>query len=302
MTRNRSRSSIWMACAVLLLVLAPSLALGGKGGLQPRPELLVSVDWLAGRLDQPNLRIVDLRSAKAYRKGHIRGAVHFPARLLFARVGGVEGMLPPVARVAGNMGKAGIGPETVVVAYDDSRGLYAARLFWALDYIGQSKGRLLDGGWPLWLGRGLSVSTRTPRVTPLKLTPRPLPERIAVLKWMEGNIKAAGTLYVDARSTWEYRGITKYSKFRGHIPGAVSMEWKRHLRSDGTMRPPGELVRLFKARGITPDKKIAVYCQIMVRAAHSYFVLKWLGFPQVRGYDGSWAEWGNLEHTPKELF
>lgn len=283
-----------------MVLLAPPTAFGQKGVLKPRPELLVSPQWVSAHLKDINLRIVDLRDPKAYRRAHIPGAVHFSPGNLFAKVKGVVGMLPPMETLAGKLSRAGIGRHTVVVAYDAARGLYATRLFWALDYIGQGKGRLLDGGWPHWRRLKLPVSSSIPRIAEARLTPRARPELLAGLGWMRRHIKSSGAVFVDARSTPEYRGEARYAKYPGHIPGAVSFEWKRHLRPNGAMRPAEHLLAKFKSLGVTPDKEVAVYCQVMVRAAHSYFTLKWLGFPRVRGYDGSWAEWGNRDDTPKE--
>ncbi len=187
-----------------------------------------------------------------------------------------------------------------MVAYDDARGLFAARLFWALDSLGQGRGRVLDGGWPLWARSRLPVSREAPPVRPARLRARPRPELVADLAWMMKHLNHPGTVYVDARSTGEYRGLVRAAKHLGHIPGAVSMEWLRHLRPNGTMRPAADLLPLFQSSGITPDKEVVVYCQVMVRAAHSYFTLRWLGYPRVRAYDGSWLEWGNRDDTPKE--
>ena len=292
--------------ALLFFITAAFSPPAGAEPLTPKPELLVSTAWLAANAQTPgqgdSLRIVDVRGEEAYREGHIPGAVNLPSRLLFANIGGVEGMLPPADNVALIFGRAGIGNDTVVVAYDDSGGLFAARLFWALDYLGQGKGRLLDGGRPLWRREKRPVSRETPPVPSVRFRPRPQPQKIADLAWMRAHMNAGGISYVDARSTREYRGITQYSRYRGHIPGALSMEWKRHLRSDGTMRPAGEILSDYRELGADPEKEVAVYCQIHVRAARSYFTLQWLGYAKVRGYDGSWEEWGNRDDTPKELF
>jgi len=295
----------WMLAALLAAWVGSGWAqipLLQAAPLRPRPELLISPDWLEKHRGDPQLRIVDVRDREEYVKGHLPGAVHLAPHALFTTVDGVPGLLPPVSRVAGKLGALGVGPDTVVVAYDDANGLYAARLFWALDYIGQGKGRLLDGGWPLWVRQKRTVSRAEPRVTPQTLTARPQAEVLANLDWMREHLGNQETIYVDARSTYEYRGVTKYAKHRGRIPGAVSMEWKRHLKSDGTFRPAEELTATFRELGVTGDKEVAVYCQVHVRAAHSYFTLKWLGFDRVRGYDGSWAEWGNRDDTPKESF
>lgn len=290
------------ACAALLLALCLAPPAPQAAGWQPHPELLVTPRWLAAHAGQPALRIVDVRDADAYAAGHIPGAVNLPAGHLFAEVDGVDGMLPPVAEVAAELGRAAIGPQSVVVAYDASGGLYAARLFWVLDYLGQGGGRVLDGGWPRWRREG-HPAAHEPTVLPaVTFTPRPQPDDLASLDWVRAHLHDPAVVLVDARSTLEYTGATTYSEHRGHIPGAVSMEWKRHLRSDGSMRPAAELRAEYEALGVTPDREAVVYCQVLVRAAHSYFTLRWLGLPRVRGYDGSWAEWGNRADTPKELF
>jgi thiosulfate/3-mercaptopyruvate sulfurtransferase len=268
---------------------------------QPRPELLVSAEWVAGHAADADLRIVDARDADAYAEGHLPGAVNLPAERLFTEMDGVPGMLPPLPQVAAMIGAAGIGADTTVVLYDDTGGLYASRLFWALDYLGQGRGRLMDGGWPAWQREGRAVSREPAQVAPQRFTPHPRAEAIADLAWIRAHLHDAGTVLVDARSSAEYGGVTRYAKHRGHIPGAVSMEWKRHLRGDGTFRPADALRAEYERLGVTPDREAAVYCQVLVRAAHSYFTLRWLGLPRVRGYDGSWAEWGNRDDTPKAL-
>lgn len=315
MRRNRITTRSVRALLLLALLVAGVAALtllwpGSPGpepraaaatDWQPRPELLVSTAWLAGHRTDAALRIVDLRDAEAYAAGHVPGAVHVPAGALFATVDGIEGMLPPLDAVAGALGGAGIGPEHTVVAYDDANGLYAARLFWVLDYLGHGGGRLLDGGWPKWQAEGRPVTQQAARPTPANFTPQPRPARIADLAWVRARLEDPAVVLVDARSMLEYRGITRYADYGGHIPGAVHMEWKHHLRADGTLRPPEALRAEYAALGVTPGREAVVYCQIMVRAAHSYFTLRWLGMPRVRAYDGSWAEWGNREDTPKAV-
>ena len=305
MTRTLLLAGLLVASAGSLSLPFAAQLVGQASKVQawtPRPELLVSTAWLAAHGTQAGLRIVDVRDPQDFAAGHIPGAVNFPADLLLVTVNGVDGLLPPPAALAQQLAAVGIGADTTVVSYDDAGGLYAARLFWVLDYLGQGRGRLLDGGWPRWLAQGRAVSRAAVAPVPALLTAKPQPDRMADLTWMLGHLGQPGIVYVDARSTWEYRGATRYAKHRGHIPGAVHFEWRRHLQEDGTLRPAEALRAEYEALGVTPEQAVAVYCQVNVRSSHSYFVLRWLGHSQVRGYDGSWEEWGNREDTPKALF
>lgn len=275
---------------------------GSESGLNPRPELLVEPRWLADRLTDPGQRIVDLRSVEQYAAGHIPGAVRFEVGALYAEREGIAGMLPEPEALQESIRAAGIAPDTVVIAYDNRDGLSAARLFWALDVVGQGNGRLLNGGWPGWAGGGFPVSRDPVRVPRSNFTARLQPEKVVDRAWMEAHLHDEQTAFVDARSPAEYEGSRSGSKRSGHIPSAFSMEWRNHLdpQQGGRFLDPGKLVQWFAALGVTPDKEVATYCQSHTRASHTYFTLRWLGFDNVRGYDGSWSEWGNRDDTPIE--
>lgn len=266
----------------------------------PNPHLSVDGRWLKAHGTDAKLRIVDLRPKARYKAGHIPGAVHVSPKILHTRIDGIAGLLAPVPDVESALRQAGISADSIVVAYDDNFGLSATRLFWALEYLGHADVRVLDGGWKNWRKQQLGISWTTPQVTAGNFTARRRDERFAGLSWIRPNLDNPGVTLVDARSSGEYEGSKRYANRGGHIPGAVLVDWRNHLdpQRPGMLRPVEELRELYDQRGISPEREIVVYCQIMARAAHTYFVLRWLGYPRVRGYDGSWSEWGNRDDTP----
>lgn len=263
-----------------------------------RSEMLVSTEWLAAHLNDPAIRVVDMRR-QGFEEGHIPGAV-FLANEALRKADAPPTFLPSVTDLEAIVGRLGISNRTRVVVYDDRGGIYAARLWFVLSYLGHPDAALVDGGWVKWTqeGRPMTRDNRAP--TPAAFKARPNPRLVATADDVRDSIGKKGIKIVDARTTAEIEGRELRGIRRaGFIPSSIPVYWEDALNPESkTFKPNDELVKVYRDRGILPSDEIITYCQIGMRASHDLFVLKMLGYEKLRNYYGAWEEWGNRDDLP----
>ena len=266
------------------------------------PQLLVSPRELSRMLDgTARPLLLDLRPPEAYTTGHIPGAVHLDLwglSLIDTDPAPLKAFMWMIEHV---LAVHGVQASTPVVVYDEQSGIRAARAFWFLEYFGHPSVRMLDGGLTAWSASGLPVTTASAPPPASEWIGTRETETLATWREVRGALGRADMVILDTRSDAEYAGTTVRAKRGGAVPGAVHIEWTRNLSPSGDFKPADELRRMYEDAGVTPDREVITYCQGGYRAAHSYVVLRLLGYARVRTYVGSWKEWGDREELPIEI-
>ncbi|HEY0068731.1 MAG TPA: sulfurtransferase [Chloroflexia bacterium] len=280
------------------------------------PDILVSTQWVEDHLDDPNLRIVESdEDVLLYEQGHVPGAVKLDwvadlnddIRRDYIDRAGFEKLVR----------ERGISNDTTVVFYGDKNNWWATYALWVFHLFGHTNTKIMDGGRQKWLAENRPMTREVPSypTTDYKAQERndseirAFRDEVMALLDRANNKLKEGVALVDVRSNPEYTGemlhMVNYpqegAQRGGHIPGAQNVPWATAVREDGTFKSPEDLRNIYEPKGVTADKNVVAYCRIGERSSHTWFVLKHLlGYPNVRNYDGSWTEWGNLVGAPIE--
>jgi thiosulfate/3-mercaptopyruvate sulfurtransferase len=297
----KHRTLIAALVCLVLAVMGPANAAGSEAG----SKLLVQTSWLAAHLNDSNVVILHVApNRNSYDAGHISGAHFLPLSDVAVTRNGIPNQLPAVDAMKTAFERIGVGDKSRIVIYGDMGGLFAARAYFALDYLGHgTQAALLDGGLEKWKAEHRNVSMAAPASKSATLTVRVRPELVVGLSAMKQMVADKKTTLIDARPSNEYSGATAGDGVPrgGHIPGAKNVFWMENLASkeNPVLKPAPEMLAKYEAAGVKRGKKLVVYCRTGVQASHDYFTLKLLGFSPVL-YEGSFFEWSNAPGMPIE--
>jgi len=262
------------------------------------PEQLVETDWVAAHGADAAVRVVDMRRT-GFGEGHVPGAVYLSPDAIRA-AGAPPTFLPSPGDFERLMSGLGISDATRVVVYDERGGIYAARLWWILNYFGHANVALMNGGWSKWSAEGRTASAAVSQPFAGRFTARPQPHWVATAADVVAAIDKPTTRIVDARTTAEIEGKDLRNIRRGgFVPSSIPVYWEDLLDPQRkTFKPADELRAIYESRGILPSQEVIAYCQVGMRASVDLFALHLIGYGNLRNYYGAWEEWGNRDDLP----
>ena len=288
--------------ALLLTTLAPARANSPKKTPADREPMLVSVDWLAGHLNDPSLVLLQIGEKRDYDKGHIPGAQFLQYDSISTPHGqGLMLELPPVEQLVSVFEKLGVSNSSHIVLYIGTNWVTpTTRVYWTLDYLGLGdRTSILNGGLVAWDASHHPVTTETKTPAKGSITPAPRKEVVADADWVRGHLHQPGVTIIDARTHEFYSGSQSDGNPRsGHIPGATNLPYLELVDQDNNkFKSADALSDLFRAAGLKPGSLMVSYCHIGQRATALYFAAKMLGY-DAKMYDGSWEDWSHRTDLP----
>jgi thiosulfate/3-mercaptopyruvate sulfurtransferase len=272
------------------------------------PEVLVSTDWVASHGDDPKIRLVEVDvDTSAFEKGHLKNAVGWNWTTQLND--NVRRDIPNQKQFEELASQSGISNDSTVILYGDNNNWFAAFAFWQFKIYGHHDVRLMNGGRKKWELEGRPLTTDAANIEATQYHASAPDHSLRARRDDILHILSTKAAHlVDVRSPDEFSGkiiapagMSETAQRGGHIPGAANIPWSKAVNEDGTFKAHDDLANLYAGQGVRSDKETVAYCRIGERSSHTWFVLKYLlGFDNVRNYDGSWTEWGNLIDAPIE--
>ncbi len=269
-------------------------------------NVLVSTDWALEHLNDADKRFVEVDvDTTQYEQGHLPGAVAFNWQTQLQDQ--VARDIISQENLEALLSASGISPQTAIILYGDNNNWFAAYAFWILKYYGHEDVRLIDGGRKKLVAEGRALTSEVPSYAPTNYKVSKIQEHLrADRDFVKDRLKKDAFALIDVRSPAEYvgdviapPGMTETAQRAGHIPGAKNVPWGTAVREDGTFKSVEELKQIYGGKGVSDEKEVVAYCRIGERSSHTWFALTYLlGLKDVRNYDGSWTEWGNLVGAP----
>ncbi|MFV1997410.1 MAG: sulfurtransferase [Acidiferrobacterales bacterium] len=264
--------------------------------------VIVSPRELASSLQHPDVLLVDLCSPEIATACHLPGAQYVEYQKIIRNEKPVMGLVPDAGTLSALLTSIGATPEKFIVAYDDEGGGRAARFLWTLELLGHKNYALLDGGIIAWAAGNYPISREMTASGKGNYPTHLYDHVIADRSYILNHLNDTDIAIVDTRTPAEFSGEKKLANRAGHIPGAANFNWVTAMDPDHDLqlRDDATLRNVLESLGVSKDKEVILYCHSHHRSAHTFMVLKHLGYTRLRGYAGAWSDWGNRTDTPVE--
>ncbi len=263
------------------------------------PTLFAQGDFVSAKefstlIKDKNTKVISAQSSKNYKTSHITGSVHVDHNTLY-KTTGPKGILLSSSALATYFGKKGISNTNTIIIYDDGKNKYASRVYWVLKYLGAKNVKILHKDMKTWRTARVPLTKSATKVKPATFTASVNKSIIVNTAYVKAHLKDPKVVIVDVRHITEYNGTSPKPVSKGHIPGAVNINWEDLITSTGALKSKDALKKIFSAKGVTSGKTIVLYCATSVRSGIEYVALKSvLGYPNVKVYDGAYNEWDSL--------